>query len=143
MKLGLTQDELEEWAEVNFWPYVYRWGALILDTYCWHLSSRGGRNSAKQTSRYSIIRLPENASQKFVSAHRFSYLLVNEIPDDMLACHRCDNTRCVNPDHIFIGTHADSTKDKQIKRRGTEGRSTVLRRAFQNLRPTLIKDDNN
>lgn len=36
----------------------------------------------------------------------------------MLVLHRCDNPKCVNPDHLFIGTHQDNAKDREWKKRG-------------------------
>lgn len=46
-------------------------------------------------------------------AHRVSVELVtgNPIPADVLGCHSCDNKLCVNPDHIFQGTHKDNMRD--------------------------------
>lgn len=37
------------------------------------------------------------------------------------ALHSCDNRRCVNPNHIFIGTQADNNKDMFKKGRGRNG----------------------
>jgi hypothetical protein len=50
--------------------------------------------------------------------HRFSYQFFRgEIPTGMLVCHTCDNRRCWNPDHLWIGTDKDNMVDCSRKGR--------------------------
>ncbi len=51
-------------------------------------------------------------------AHRVAFELVfGKIPDDMRACHYCDNPSCISPPHLFIGTDLDNVRDKIAKGR--------------------------
>lgn len=60
--------------------------------------------------------------KKYYYAHRYFYEKKNgKIPNKMCALHKCDNRKCINPDHIFIGTRADNCRDMGDKRRSPSG----------------------
>ncbi len=55
---------------------------------------------------------------KVVRAHRFSFeLFSGPIPADLMVLHRCDNRRCVNPNHLFLGDAGDNMRDCIAKKR--------------------------
>jgi len=61
----------------------------------------------------------DEGKQVIIYAHRFSYLLlVGPIPEGKICLHKCDEPRCCNPSHLFIGTKKDNSQDMMRKGRG-------------------------
>jgi len=59
---------------------------------------------------------------KTISAHRTSFILFKSDFDRSLdVCHSCDNPWCVNPDHLFLGTHKQNMDDRDKKGRVSSG----------------------
>jgi hypothetical protein len=58
------------------------------------------------------------AHGKWILAHRFAWeRLHGPIPEGLHACHRCDNRKCVNPEHLFLGSQLENIKDMDRKGR--------------------------
>lgn len=59
---------------------------------------------------------------KMHAAHRVAWVLAyGDIPDGLFVCHKCDNPACVRPEHLFVGTVLDNTRDREAKGRGFFG----------------------
>ena len=59
---------------------------------------------------------------KSTRAHRVSWMIHRgEIPQGMDVLHKCDCRPCVNPDHLFLGTHVDNAHDRHQKKRDAYG----------------------
>lgn len=99
--------------------------ARVKKSGCWHFIG-----SLSKTG-YGVVGL----NGKVIGAHRAAWILTNgEVPDGLFVCHKCDNRRCINPDHLFLGTAKDNTQDMISKgrrvgrNRETAGNYTVCKR---------------
>lgn len=101
--------QLEPWErprgtlEERFWRRVEKTDGCWL--WCGTIRSNG----------YGSIQEAGKGS-KSLSVHRVSYMLhKGSISDGLVVMHSCDNKRCVNPDHLSVGTHGDNARDAIAK----------------------------
>ena len=96
---------------------AHRIGPLTVDNFHLHYNVVGGCwlwNKAVGQEGYGRKKLCDVN----VNAHRVVWELFNgTIPVGYYVCHSCDTRSCVNPDHLFLGTHEDNMRDMVEKGR--------------------------
>lgn len=86
---------------------------------------------AINSSGYGSIRLGD----KILSAHRLAYeYFIGPIPEDLHVLHRCNTRACINPAHLYAGTHQQNMADKSAAR-------SVDVRGINNPRASMSEDD--
>ena len=88
----------------KFWERVEVKGEN--ECWCW--------TGAKKPSGYGKFSI----NGKTQTTHRYSYFLHNnnKMPKNF-CCHTCDNRLCVNPKHLYDGTHTDNMRDASERHR--------------------------
>ncbi len=97
-------DDYEKRQEANFWRFVNKQH----DCWLWV--------GAIDKQGYGTF----NDRGKTIKAHRYSYhRFVSLIPPGSKAyvCHTCDTPACVNPAHLYLGSHADNMRDMSNRKR--------------------------
>lgn len=93
------------------------WNKVRKSVDCWEWQASTNRRGYGQFKIYDR----GNGKQKVMESHRLAWILTNgDIPDGMCVCHKCDNPKCVRPDHLFLGTQRDNARDMAQKGRAVD-----------------------
>lgn len=113
----MTKKYTPEEQIITFWNKVNKDGSIPAHYpelgNCWEWTANLNHKGYGQKSWFG----------RMTPSHRISWMLSNgNIPDGLWVLHKCDNRKCVNPDHLFLGTHQDNMDDMMIKGRRADRR---------------------
>lgn len=93
------------------------WNKVNKDTStgCWEWTGRLNQDG------YGGFKMNHNE----MHVHRWSMVFKGHEIKGLVVCHKCDNPKCVNPDHLFLGTQADNVKDMIAKGRYVKPQSKL------------------
>jgi len=98
----------------RFWPKVNRDGAVVRADLgqCWEWTA-----SLRDFGYGQFMCRRVDGSKRPERAHRVAWFITHGEEPALYVLHRCDNPKCVRPEHLFLGTSRDNVRDMMKKRR--------------------------
>jgi hypothetical protein len=94
---------------------------------CWPWTASLMQPTRRSPGGYGRFGVAGVNAAGYVGAHRVAYMLAyGEVPDDLAVCHSCDNLRCCNPAHLWVGTKIDNNADRDRKGRYSRAPNTTF-----------------
>lgn len=117
-------------AEASFWKHYE-----VDSNGCWVW------NLTPDKDGYGTLKY-KNKSKFY--AHRAAYeLAIGPIPEGLLVLHKCDNRLCINPEHLYIGTHEDNMRDVRERNRRKGDKSGNRKLTQEQVNEIRASKDNN
>ena len=102
---------------------------------CWEWTASLARGG------YGQMFTSKHDGQQWYRAHRFAYeAFVGSIPEGHVVMHKCDNPKCVNPEHLTTGTQAENLQDRDQKGRGKWNPTRRLEHSVQEIAASTLSD---
>lgn len=111
---------------------------LVVPSGCWEWQA------SRLKTGYPYGWFWDSEGKRMRTAHRVSYEIFKGDIGDKDVLHSCDNPGCVNPDHLFLGTHSDNMKDMFAKGRcdrsgERHGRARFKREDIERMRKDRLE----
>jgi hypothetical protein len=124
----------------TFFPQGKRFRMIeckITDQDCWEVTSHKSAGNG-----YIYLLWMRHKHCKSFALHRLMYeYCYDKIPQSLCVCHSCDNKKCINPEHLWLGTQNDNRQDCIQKNRQSKGEKHSPNAKLTNEQIKEIRDD--